>query len=163
MSLNATQKAPVSHTFMLIHPSFHPSMYWCDVVAKPLSLATVSLQARCGKQLQRLPLSTRQQEGRRFKSPGDPQGPFCVEFACSPRACVGSLHVPFHPPHPKTCVWVKGEKATSGLKGNQHPFTTHQHTRTITATLLGPPQLQLGSHCLITCALMSGGGITAEL
>ena len=36
-----------------------------------------------------------QQEGSRF----DPQlGPFCVEFVCSPRVCVGSLRVLRLPP-----------------------------------------------------------------
>ena len=36
-----------------------------------------------------------QQEGSRF----DPHlGPFCVEFACSPRVCMGSLRVLRLPP-----------------------------------------------------------------
>jgi len=36
-----------------------------------------------------------QQEGSRFNSK---LGPFCVEFACSPRVCVGSLRVLRLPP-----------------------------------------------------------------
>ena len=45
-----------------------------------------------------------QREGSRF----DPHlGPFCVEFACSPRVCVGSLRVLRLPPTvQKTCVLV---------------------------------------------------------
>ena len=39
---------------------------------------------------------TSQREGSRF----DPHlGPFCVEFACSPRVCVGSLRVLRLPPN----------------------------------------------------------------
>jgi len=36
-----------------------------------------------------------QREGSRFNSW---LGPFCVEFACSPRVCVGSLRVLWLPP-----------------------------------------------------------------
>ena len=36
-----------------------------------------------------------QREGSRFSSR---LGPFCVEFACSPRVCVGSLRVLRLPP-----------------------------------------------------------------
>lgn len=155
-----------SFTHIHVHPSIHPSMDWCDVVAKPLCLATVSLLARCGKQLQRLPLSTRGRKVGGSNPPGEPQRLFCVEFVCSPRACVGSLHVPFHPPPTRRHVclgegWKGHVNVTSGVSRGLID-NLHISQPTSTATLLGPPQFQLGAHCLITCALMSGG-ITAEL
>ena len=54
---------------------------------------------------------TSQQEGSRFNSQ---LGHFCVEFACSPRVCVGSLWV-LH--HPKTCVlgWLVTLKLSLGV------------------------------------------------
>ena len=58
-----------------------------------------------------------QEEGSRFNSQ---LGPFCVEFACSPRVCVGSL-------------WV-----LSGFSGFL-PLSKNMHVR-----LIGDSKLSLG-------------------
>jgi len=42
-----------------------------------------------------------QQEGSWFESQ---LGPFCVEFACSPHVCMGSLQVPWLPPTTQNCL-----------------------------------------------------------
>lgn len=93
-----------SHTFMLtsIHPS--TAVYWCDVVAKPLSLATVSLQARCGKQLQRLPLSTRGRKVGSLNPLGTPRGYSVLSLHVLPMPAWAPSMYPFILPTKDTCL-----------------------------------------------------------